>query len=557
MDDLAGIDLSSTTAEESTTAGTTAMLLHLEITDPEVVAELRRHTSGAARERFALGALRLGVLSLRMTSGQLDATTIGDAGKQLVANMRELLNQRATELTADLGGKLQQYFDPQTGALSLRLQTLVQDDGDLARLLKMHLGNDDSVLAKTLAQRLGEGSPIFKMLSPADSDGLQAQLKSLMEKALEEQKRGVVREFSLDDKTSALSRLVAEISTKQGELRTDLKSQIDGVVKEFSLDEESSALSRLVMRVEKVQQAVADQFSTDNEVSAINRMTRLLQTTSDQIGKNLTLDDDQSALARLKRELQKTLDDMAVKNSEFHTQVRETLATLQTAKAAADKSTAHGLTFESRLGEVLMVEAQRASDVYQATGNSVGSIRNCKKGDHVITMGPESPSAGARIAWEAKESQGFLLKDALDEMEEARKNRDAQVGVFVFSKRTAPESLQTFARYGHVLAVVWDAEDPASDVFVKAAYSVARALVVREQHDTQEAAAAVKTIVDATRSVEKQIKNVEEIEKWSATISSNSQKIQDTSRKMRESLTHDVERLDAQIAALKTSAHAG
>jgi uncharacterized protein YeeX (DUF496 family) len=557
MDDLSAITLDSATAEESIAAGATAMLLHLEVTDPEVVAELRRHAPGPARERFALGALRLGVLSLRMTSGQLDATTIGDAGKQLVSNMRELLNQRATELTADLGGKLQQYFDPQTGALSLRLQSLVHDDGDLARLLKLHLGSDDSVLAKTLTHRLGEGSPIFKMLSPADSDGLQAQLKNLMEKALEEQKRGVVREFSLDDKTSALSRLVEEISTKQGELRTDLKSQIDGVVKEFSLDEENSALSRLVTRVEKVQQAVADQFSTDNEVSAINRMTRLLQTTSDQIGKNLTLDDDQSALARLKRELQKTLDDMAVKNSEFHTQVRETLATLQTAKAAADKSTAHGLTFESRLGDVLMVEAQRASDVYEATGNSVGNVRNCKKGDHVITMGTDSPAAGARIAWEAKESQGFSLKDALDEMEEVRKNRDAQVGVFVFSRRSAPPSLQQFARYGQTLTVVWDAEDSTSDVILKAAYSVAKALVVREQHDTQEAAAAVQAIVEATRSIEKQIKNLDEFETWSGTIVSNGQKIFEKSRKMRDSLKVDVERLDAQIAALKTSAHAG
>ena len=36
-----------------------AVLLALEVSDAEVVAELKKHTKGAPRETYALGALRL------------------------------------------------------------------------------------------------------------------------------------------------------------------------------------------------------------------------------------------------------------------------------------------------------------------------------------------------------------------------------------------------------------------------------------------------------------------------------------------------------------------
>jgi len=46
-------------------------------------------------------------------------------------------------------------------------------------------------------------------------------------------------------------------------------------VREFSLDQPGSALSRLVARVEVAQKTIADQFSVDNEGSAINRLSYL------------------------------------------------------------------------------------------------------------------------------------------------------------------------------------------------------------------------------------------------------------------------------------------
>jgi hypothetical protein len=225
------------------------VLLTLEVSDPDVLAELANHP-GIDRERFAMSALRVGVLALRTASGQIDAAAIREAGTALVGEVRDLLSARATEMTERLSATLTQYLDPQSGALPQRLQALTGKDGELDRALRAHVGADDSVLAKSLAAHLGEGSPIFKLLSPTDAGGLRAQLTKTIEEALTEQRRHILREFSLDDEGSALSRLVSE----------------------FSLDDDGSALSRL---------------------------SKMLSATSEQIGKNLTLDDEASSLSRL------------------------------------------------------------------------------------------------------------------------------------------------------------------------------------------------------------------------------------------------------------------
>ena len=91
------------------------MTLTLEVTDAEVLAELRRH-EGDDRERFALAALRVGVLAMRAASGQIDAGSIREAGHVLVSEVRELLSSRATEMTERISSTLTQYLDPQSGA---------------------------------------------------------------------------------------------------------------------------------------------------------------------------------------------------------------------------------------------------------------------------------------------------------------------------------------------------------------------------------------------------------------------------------------------------------
>lgn len=525
--------------------------LHLYVEDPEVVIELHRHVEGADRDRYALAALRLGVLSLRLANGHVDAGLVRDAGQELLSDLREILTARAGELTSELGSALARYFDPKSGAFPQRLDTLLKDGGELERFLRSHLGADESTLARTLSAHLGQGSPIFKLLSPAEAGSLKAQVGETLAAALAEQRKLVLREFSLDAKDSALSRLVAEIGSSQGQLKADVKGQVDAVVREFSLDQPNSALSRLVTKVEAAQKAIAEQFSADNDLSALNRLTRLLQNTSEEIGKNLSLDDEGSALSRLRKELLGTIEDMVRRNHEFQTDVRSTLVGLQARREEAARSTRHGTTFEVQLGDLLSSEAQRLGDVHRATGTSVGVIKSCKTGDHVTQLGPDSSAPGAKIVWEAKEDKKYDLTQALEEIETARKNRDAQVGMFVFSKKTAPADLEPFGRYATDIVIVWDADDPASDVYVKAAYSVGRALSIRSRERSSQSEEALRSLEQATRAVEKQVQHLDQIKTWSETIRGHGDKIADRVGKMKDDLVKEVERLDREVGALK------
>jgi hypothetical protein len=466
------------------------------------------------------------VLALRTAGGALDADAVRDAGARLLGELRETLTARAAELTGEMSRSLTQYFDPRSGVLSQKIDHLVRDGGELERLLRAHVG-DESLLARTLVSHVGEGSALFKMLSPAEAEGLRSQVETALTGALRAQSDEVLRQFSLDHRDSALSRLVGEIRTQQEKLGVEMKGQVDAVVREFSLDKPDSALSRLSV---------------------------LLRQTHEQIGKNLTLDDEQSALARLRRELKGTIDGLVEHNVRFHTDVRTALAALEARKEEAGRSTRHGLAFEDALGDLLASEAQRVGDVHRATGATTGAIKLSKVGDHVIAMGPDSSAPGAHLVFEAKEDKSVDLRAALDEIERARKNRSAQVGVFVFSARTAPEGLQPLARYGDDIVCVWDAEDDRTDLQVKCAYSLARALASRVAQSTEQSEEALGAIERAVRAVEKQLAHLADVERMASTVKSHGEKIEARMKSMRTDVSREVERIDEQVTALRSSA---
>ncbi len=448
-----------------------ALQLEIEVTDPDVVAELLRHPAGDDRERFAAAALRLGVLSLRIASGQVDAAAVAAARDKMVADVRELLASRASEITREM--------------------------------------------ASTLSAHIGTDSPLLKMLSPTQADGLPGQLEKMVETALGEQRSQILREFSLDNRDSALRRALDELGTRNSELRAGLEERVGEVVKQFSLDQPDSALNRLVSRVDHAQRTLTSEFSLDREDSALSRMSRQFR--------------------------------------ELREEMLERLAALNAQREEAARSTRHGLAFEDQLGEVLARSAGALGDVCQRAGATTGAIKNCKVGDYVIELGPESPAPGARVVWEAKEDRSYDVRKALEEIDRARKNRTAQVGVFVLSARSAPEGTEPLTRYGDDWIVVWDAEAPITDIYVKAAFSAARAMAVRmraaDAHDSE----AITDIDRATRTIEKQIKFLDDIRRSAETAISSGEKIRDRAARMQSELEREVETIDRQLAALRTA----
>jgi hypothetical protein len=349
------------------------------------------------------------------------------------------------------------------------------------------------------------------LLSPSESNALIGTIKSSVDQLVAAQQARLLSEFSLDNKTGALSRLVAEVSNQNGALSSSLQSSIQNVVKEFSLDAENSALSRLVKRVEQAQKQISAEF---------------------------TLDSEGSALSRMKRDLTGLVEDFRKDSAAFQERVVAALEAMKARRQESLASTTHGREFEQAAYEFIERASQNAGDVPEHTGDRPGSIPRCKKGDCVITLGPDTEAAGARIACEFKEDVSYNLSGSLAEIREARDNREAEVGLFVHSKRTAAAGLRPLARYGNDVVVVWDAEDSNSDVFLTAGIMVCRALALRK----------------AIREIERQAGYLSEIETSSQTIKSGAEKILKRLDAMRSALEKQIAMLDQQSEALRVLA---
>lgn len=528
MPELFEADGISTLASEA--ALPYSLELELVVRDREVIAALADYPEGQERNEYALEALKIGILALRHVGGQATVDAIQHESKRLVEDMNRTLDQHKQLVSTQLGATLKEYFDPQDGRFTERVQRLVANDGELSKLICGLIDGENSLFARTLMAHVGRESPLMKQLDPQQSQGLLAVLKQTVDVQLTQQRDQVLKEFSLDNKTGALARLVGELTTKHGDLTKMLQEQIDGVVKEFSLNEEDSALSRLVQNVDRAQRTITSEFSLDNEASA---------------------------LSRLKRELLELLAMTEKKNQAFQEEVKVSLARIVTTRQEIEQSTRHGKVFEDAMFEFVAREAQHAGDVASPTGSTTGLIKNCKVGDCVVELGPDSAAPGSKIVIEAKEENGVTLSAARQEIEQARKNRGADWGLFVFSKKTAPAGLEPFQRYGSDFVVIWDAEEPASDVFLKAGLIAARALCFRAQRNTAAAVADFDAIDRAVLEIEKRARNLDEVGKSAGTIKSASEKILERVRIDREALEKQVTQLREKVGELRDAMSGG
>jgi len=535
--------------------GEDSVVLNLVIEDPEVSTELRRRAEGHARNTFAVSALRIGILALRQAQGNVDAEVVRNEGQRLIAELSRELALGVQQIDSKIAGSLKLYFDPQSGHFTERVERLVRKDGDLETMLRQQIGDgESSELARALARRIGETSPLMRRLDPQDAESISRSIEKSVKDVLDAEQGRILGEFSLDNEAGALTRVVAQLEATNGKFKGDIEKQIKAAIREFSLDDESSALSRLVKKVEEAKDRITDEFSVDNQGSAINKLNLVLAETRQSIDDNLTLDNEQSALARLKKQLTDVLGDIQSKNQEFQQDVSAKLASLVTRHQEEMRSTTHGISFEEEFCVFLQREAQRAGDVFTATGTKPGAIGKCKTGDAIIQIGTEAAAAGERIVFEAKSSKKFGLTDASQEIEEARKNRSASVGVFVFAKDTAPQGLQPFTRIEHDLFVIWDAADPSTDIYLSAAVSVAKALLFRQKAVDNKSQASVLDMERALNALEKQLKGLDQMETWTLTIQANSGKIAGRIVEIRKSATDHIGQLRACLEAFTPEA---
>lgn len=508
-------------ASQSASSG---ILLDLSIEDPESVAALVAFPAGRERNRFARTALRIGIIALNQAQSRIDADAVRKEGEQLIRTLGSTLDDYRRQAESQMTASLREYFDPSSGRFSERVERLVRQDGEIERVMRVQIQKAEATLTETLAKHVGEGSPLIGLLSPGEENLFIQALHARVDDVLQTQSAAVLREFSLDNTDGALTRLVRELNDRHGQLTGNLSERIDDVVAEFSLDNDESALSRLVQRVEQAQSRISAEFS---------------------------LDANDSALARMKRELTQVLAEHQNRAQDFQQTVLTALEAMKVRKQEAARSTTHGREFEDAGFAFIQSVVQKQGDLIEVVGNTTGILPRSKVGDALITLGPDSAASGASVVIEFKEEQGYSLKSTMAEIDEARRNREAGVGLFVHSSKTAPKGMEPMVRYGSDIVVVWDAEDEASDVYLKAGLMVAKALAVRARLERDSHSADFTAIEQSLAAIEKQIDNLGEIRTWTNTIMSSGGKILRNADKMEEALTKHTDKLRDQLDHLK------
>jgi hypothetical protein len=249
----------------------------------------------------------------------------------------------------------------------------------------------------------------------------------------------------------------------------------------------------------KLRSMVDELFDPRRRDSAIGRIGTMLET---------YFDGDGSRLAQLldPTRMNSPLHQFRTEIDNGFKAIQERLIALEAAQSARAgeraKSAAKGGDFEDLLEAMLGDIARGADDILERTGTEAGDAGRSKKGDFVLTLSPElTPGCEVRVVIEAKDRH-VSGREMRDELRAAKTNRDAAVGLVVFTPDHAPSGIAPFdVRAGDVYAVLDPADpDPAA---LHAAVRLARLLALAcvrntgSELDTNAITEALTTIREA------------------------------------------------------------
>jgi hypothetical protein len=448
---------------------------------------------------------------------------------RMLLSLQHNLSQHSSQLNTALTTKLAEYFDPKSGRFEDRIRRLLERDGELSAVLNSQLSSMTADMTKQM-------QPLLGLLDPHNANGVAASIEKVVAQQMQASHQHLVSEFSLDNKASSLSRLVAELHAASKSNSDNTDAAVKGLLRQFSLDDPASALSRLVGTVTASSQALQAQFTLDDERSALSRLRR-------EVGEVV-----QAQGESIQRLEQTMVRELAALNAQKKTQ-----------KELEKASTLHGHTFEAAVVEtvkaILGSEGGSAGAMVEAVGGRTGAIRNCKVGDVLVEMGEEHIAAGARIVLEAKDDKSYTLSKVLDELDVARRNRGADVGVFVY-RAGSVAGLEGLRREGNSILCALDCEDAQhGDVFLRAGLSLARALLVRKAQSSGATSVDVGKVLDVVekqvREVEKEAENVAEMKKLVETVASSAEKMSNRIRISSGRLVASAATLDEALGKLR------
>lgn len=465
----------------------------------EEARELFASLNDAQQATLAEDAWTVGLKALTTAYRHAEEAKLSDIGETLLADVDQQLATHIERHQAQLVQLFQRYFDPKDGHVAQRIDSFVRDGGDLTHQLERYFAPEAGTLARTLAQQLGENSPLLRRLSPTDSQGILALLEKKIDQVLQQNNAALASALDPLAENGAMARLLRSLRDEMAKSEQDRTKQLALATKALDANDESSMLSRLMRETQAARTSMLRAFNVDEPGSPLFMLKASL---SKQLAESAKTQTD--ALAQFE-DRQRKLDQ----------DIRDSLARLEERKRGDAKSPRGGFSFEEAVIRFVQRAVQGAPIIAEATGSSAGLGRS-KVGDQVLRYTSESLFEGATIVVEAKRDLSYGETKALRELEEARTNRNASVGLFVMARSHAPVGFPAFVRRGQDVLVTWDPEDEATDPYLVAAICLAMALVTRTRPQADDA--DLKALADIEKRIHAELARQDKMKKLAENI---------------------------------------
>jgi hypothetical protein len=299
-------------------------------------------------------------------------------------------------------------------------------------------------------------------------------------------------------------------------------------------------------------QAAFKALDANDPNSLLSNLARQSKNASDSLLSAMNPANDNSPLAHLRSSLTELLErhaktsrdlleEQRARQLAFEKDLRETVTRLETQRAANRTSPRGGVDFEDSALAAVRNRLGAGPYVCIKTGNVAGIRDTCRVGDFIVRFTDESAWAGASVVFECKHDASYNVDKAIKELDTARANRDASVGVFVMAQTHASADFPAFSRVGHNILVCWDPDDVSSTHRLDAAVMLAMALASRKQQVADHASA------DAVRDIENLLANqAAHVEKM--------RKASDGIRKNNDLIRKELDRAEIELKDLVTKA---
>jgi hypothetical protein len=284
----------------------------------------------------------------------------------------------------------------------------------------------------------------------------------------------------------------------------------------------------------------AKQFDPENKKGVIatieEKVNQLVEAKLNEVLAEFSLDEDGSAMCRLK-----TMIDSAFNG------LREALGIKAARAEEAEQGHVKGFNFEEDLYDVVAQMGRQFGDETEFVRGTPG-VNKSKTGDHLATLGETTGAPGLRIVFESKD-QVYKAKKAIAELQEAKKNRDAVSGIFVFAKGCEPVEFGNFKRIDNDFYCTVDKAALAEGgplLFLWAAYELARVQAVTAVRKEAGGKLDLERIQRQIDGIAAWVPRLGEIVTKSNTVQKSGKAIEETATEIKE----DIEDRVADILAL-------